>query len=820
MMKSHRVPMIAAIVSLFLCQASFFQPADQSGRGNDDFKKKNSTQRGNQWSWGQEKSTSMRYHDTNSLKSKGGFFNKSHIGNRYASSKQKEMAALHNRYHNKSPVAQEAFMPVIIGAYCYFAGFDEKINKSSGGRVGYIQKYDMKGNIVWTRFGFGKTNESTCTEFLALCAVEKTLYGAGSTREGAVALMKQDTSGIQSEMYTFDVSASDDVVVDMIASEGYIYIAGCTSDGTFLLKCTTEGKQEWCSYWNGGYASGVTISGESLFLTGQSSGDMFLLRYSTEGQVQTGSVVFYDGGGNEWGSAITSLGSYLYITGGSFADGASLRTIVFKYSTASVLEAGWPKTYGSYECAGNAIIAVTEKRNSYLYVGGWLEKNEENKSDLMLLKLSLNGTVRPGWPKSFAGEGFEGVRGLVSSGTSLYVAGFQSFKNENDERDCDAFMAKYSTGGSLLWSKTYRGSLMDEALDMASAENTLYLTGYTTNYEKGRRDLLLQSYDAKGNLLWSTQWSDPNDGRSIQGEGVIVYGENIYVVADMYIDYPYVSKTYLLRFDFDGNYVAHTVPYTDECNEGHGIAVFDDKIYICGRWYSALNVFVYDPYFVATTPPEADYHWVTDNPEFETQTGMALIVDESGIFVTGYIQFPMEPHLVVLKLQLYSGRQEWYKTYGSVSCGNSLVRNRDNLYITGEQVSVATGSTGMFLLNLTTDGREMWKQVYSPSMFEWYMGYDILVSGNNLYICGQGGDYNSSIFKYSFSGQLYPGWPAQWGIWDDWSNCMVSLNSNLYTAGRTGFLGLGLCDVLLQKYNPSSPTSVQPAWSKSWGGQE
>lgn len=169
--------------------------------------------------------------------------------------------------------------------------------------------------------------------------------------------------------------------------------------------------------------------------------------------------------------------------------------------------------------------------------------------DAFLLKTDLAGNISFG--AFFGGTSAEEAFGLgLDSLGNLIIAGRTSsnnipvsttaFQTSNNGAD-DAFIAKYSPSGTLLWSTYYGGSKFDQILDLGIDDlQNIYFSGFTssndlsfpstlltdtnynTTYGGGDFDGLTGKVNASGQFMW-TSYIGASAHDELQGVGISNY---------------------------------------------------------------------------------------------------------------------------------------------------------------------------------------------------------------------------------------------------------------------------------------------------------
>lgn len=121
--------------------------------------------------------------------------------------------------------------------------------------------------------------------------------------------------------------------------------------------------------------------------------------------------------------------------------------------------------------------------------------------DVVLLKTNANGNLL--WAKSYGGPGYENGRCVQQTADGGYIiAGNAS--GGFGAGGTDIYLIKTNDTGTLLWSKTFGGTLDDFANSVLQTADGGYLVaGMTRSYGAGNEDMYLIKTDVSGNLVWS-----------------------------------------------------------------------------------------------------------------------------------------------------------------------------------------------------------------------------------------------------------------------------------------------------------------------------
>ena len=162
------------------------------------------------------------------------------------------------------------------------------------------------------------------------------------------------------------------------------------------------------------------------------------------------------------------------------------------------------------------------------------------REDVFILKLDTDGDFV--WAKSMGGANTDQGRVLkLDTHGDIYVGGlFQgpadfdpnagTFQLSSVDGSLDAFIARLSPEGNLIWAKSMGGDMYDDLYALALGnDESVYTEGYfrttadfdpdtTTEYSltsEGGSDLFTCKYDQDGQLIWARSFGSPGEERGI-----------------------------------------------------------------------------------------------------------------------------------------------------------------------------------------------------------------------------------------------------------------------------------------------------------------
>lgn len=256
--------------------------------------------------------------------------------------------------------------------------------------------------------------------------------------------------------------------------------------------------------------------------------------------------------------------------------------------------------------------------------------------DCFLSKYNSSGTLV--WATYFGGSGTETAQDVAYDGTNLYITGYTSTvtgggmatKGAYDTTyhggttgfgTGDAFLAKFSTDDTLIWSTYYGGTGSDAGYGVAcDASGNVYMcgvtnsatvmassNGYDTSYA-GNGDMFLAKFSSSGSRIWATYYGGTGSfgaGADAAYDVAVDKAGNPYMIGNSsstglatsgafqttYTTSAFLNQSGLLiKFNSSGNLVWATY-YGNGGTFGYSLA-FDtlNKLYIAGYTGSSTSI--------------------------------------------------------------------------------------------------------------------------------------------------------------------------------------------------------------------------------------
>lgn len=344
--------------------------------------------------------------------------------------------------------------------------FDSSYN---GGTDTFLAKFAADGRLLWSTFFGGSDFDSG---FSVATSSDGSCYIAGSTRSADF-----PTKNAYSSNYT----GTEDV---------------------FLAKFSPRGKLLWSTYLGGmdwDFCLSIAVAADgSCYVGGETESHDFPTTTNAFGRVFVGG--YFDA----FVTKFSTDGDLLWSTylGGTHNDGGWSVSLA---GDGSCYVTGWTASFD---------FPTSPQAYDRTLNGDW---------DVFLTKFSADGAFL--WSTYLGGFGWDqGTAVAAAPDGSCYLTGFtasfdfptlQAF-NSTYGNWGDAFVAKFSADGALLWSTFFGGTGAEWALALTATRSGCYLTGHTfssnfpvkrafdSTYNGGYEDAFVSKFATNGSLLWST----------------------------------------------------------------------------------------------------------------------------------------------------------------------------------------------------------------------------------------------------------------------------------------------------------------------------
>ena len=354
------------------------------------------------------------------------------------------------------------------------------------------------------------------------------------------------------------------------------------------------------------YGWSVSVDGVgNAFLTGQANRDLggpyagrndaFLAKYDTVGNLLWTTQLGTAGDDVSYSVAVFGAND-VFISGMTEGNlggprGGSLDAFLAKYDTSGDLLWSYQLGAGSDDAA----FAVAVDKWGNAFVGGRYNGSvagpKAGGHDAFVAKYSESGDLL--WNNQNGAKGFDVTASLAVDGAgNVYSCGFtEGSLGGTNAGSTDAFLVKYSNSGTVLWSEQLGTSTRDESYSVAiDGVGNAYISGATLGdlggTNAGQWDTFLAKYDTSGSQLWIQQLGS---SESDHNHGMTVDDRgNAYITGvtsgDLGGPDTGAVNAFVAKYDTSGNLLWTKQFGTAESEFGRSIAVDGmGNVYVAGE---------------------------------------------------------------------------------------------------------------------------------------------------------------------------------------------------------------------------------------------
>ncbi len=215
--------------------------------------------------------------------------------------------------------------------------------------------------------------------------------------------------------------------------------------------------------------------------------------------------IVYGGGGNDEARSIWQTTDGGYIVAGISGSYPSGNSDVFLLKIDSVGAIMWFKFPGGTNL--QAGYSVQQTSDGGFIVAGLTDAGGFGGYDVYLLKTDINGDSL--WSKTYGGADWDFGYYVEETADNGFIIGGTTYSFGEGQQ---MYLIKTDATGDTTWTKTYGGlGLESAACVRQTTDNGYILSGSTTSYGAGEKDVYLVKTDANGDTLWTKTFGDIKD---------------------------------------------------------------------------------------------------------------------------------------------------------------------------------------------------------------------------------------------------------------------------------------------------------------------
>jgi uncharacterized delta-60 repeat protein len=310
----------------------------------------------------------------------------------------------------------------------------------------------------------------------------------------------------------------------------------------------------------------------------------------------------------------------------------------------------WKKQLGTSDDDSSYGVATDSQGNVFISgaTGGALAGSNKGDSDAWVAKYSPEGTLL--WTKQLGTSEYDSSWGVATdSQGNVFISGATGGALAGSNKGYrDAWVAKYSPEGTLLWTKQLGSSEYDSSWGVATdSQGNVFISGDTTGAlagsNKGDSDAWVAKYSPEGTLLWKKQLGSSNLERSL---GVAIGSQGNILISGVTAD--------SLGGEIEGYFKAWVAKYSPKGTllwkkqldslgfDSSSLGVATDSqgnVFISGVTEGALagsNKGFYDAW-VAKYSPKGTLLWKKQLGTLDVDISYGVATDSGGnVFTAGY----------------------------------------------------------------------------------------------------------------------------------------------------------------------------------------
>ncbi|OYU83388.1 MAG: hypothetical protein CFE24_11605 [Flavobacterium sp. BFFFF2] len=382
------------------------------------------------------------------------------------------------------------------------------------------------------------------------------LYVTGQSDVGTatvnfdITTVKYNAAGAQQWVKTFGGAAQNDDIPSAIAVDaaGSVWVTGTVdTDATtaivndFLtIKYNTSGVQQWQQTYNAQTASNdfaksiavdasgaVIVAGYAEIIPQKNA---VALKYSSAGLVQWTKTVDAEGDNSDKPNSLALDASGNVLVAGSVVEYGTDKNFALQKINATGNTA-WVRTInGTSVGSADAALGVVTDAAGNIYLAGYTH-NKGTSSDYTVAKYDTAGTLIWSANYDFITETDRALAIALDATNNVYVTGRSDSDASNTITNDDIATLKYSTTGTVLWTKRYNGTgngTDTGRVIKVSASGNVYVAGRTWNGTNF--DVIVIKYNSAGAQQWAYIYNSTGNEEAFFME--IDASENVYVLGN------------------------------------------------------------------------------------------------------------------------------------------------------------------------------------------------------------------------------------------------------------------------------------------------
>lgn len=316
---------------------------------------------------------------------------------------------------------------------------------------------------------------------------------------------------------------------------------------------------------------------------------------------------------------------------------------ITKYDTNGNVVTGWPKTYDGGVVADDVATSIAIDSNNNIIVAG--RSSNGTDFDFIIIKYNPDGT--PFW------SGLDGVGGIakIYDGGDIDSANGVAVDLSDDSIivtgdttipatwNTNFLTIRYDSAGTLVWSKTYDNTSVTDSWDKSNAlavdsDDNIIVAGYSQNNDVTyENDFYAIKYDLLGNVVWEKRYAN---GLNNEANGVTVDSIGDVIATGRSTDASFYDDFRTIKYSSSDGTILWNNIYNTGDNDIANSAATDrnNNVIIAGQIGGDANW----NYGILKYDSSGNVIWNTTYDSGGTpDSGQAVAIDsDNNILITGY----------------------------------------------------------------------------------------------------------------------------------------------------------------------------------------
>ena len=204
----------------------------------------------------------------------------------------------------------------------------------------------------------------------------------------------------------------------------------------------------------------------------------------------------------------------------------------------------WQKLIGGFGADGARSVAQTN--DGGFIITGYTFSQATGDADILVVKTDPLGNLE--WAKTFGAAGTEYGNACTILKDGYLITGYTTSFGAGSK---DVYVIKLDEDGNEIWSKTYGGESWDVGMSACLTENGYMICGFTNSFGAGEEDVYVIKLDYDGNEIWSKAYGG---NRFEFGNSISQVANGNFVIGAATGTFGHGnSDMYLIEIDSDGN---------------------------------------------------------------------------------------------------------------------------------------------------------------------------------------------------------------------------------------------------------------------------